>query len=203
MEALTGTLAAWAIAFVINVIPAFMPPTWAVLAVFHVTTDAPLLVLTIGGAFFSALGRMVLALAAGRLRNLLPDSDIENATALGAFVNRHRAWRLVIVFLYCLAPVPSNPIFIAAGVGRVPLLPVTVAFFLSRAIADTFWVWTAGAVSQNTAGVFKESLTSPPAIAFQVAALCLVVLVLRLPWARWLGIQAPSAGGLDAPARAS
>ncbi len=186
-------LAAWGIAFVINLVPVFMPPTWSVLAVFHVTTGVPLLVLTVGGAFFSALGRMGLAVGASRLRKFLPDSDVENASALGAFVNRHRAWRLLIVFLYCLAPVPSNPIFIAAGIGRVPLLPLTAAFCDSRVIADTFWVWTAGAVSESTAGVFVESLTSIQSIAFQVAALCLVVLILRLPWARWLGIVAPAA----------
>lgn len=192
MDALTAALAAWGFAFVINVVPAFMPPTWAVLAVFHVTTDVPLLPLTVGGAAASALGRMLLALGAGRLRGVLPESDVENATALGSFVNRHPAWRLLIVFLYCLAPMPSNPIFIAAGIGRVPLLPVTAAFFISRVIADTFWVWTAGAVSHSTAGVFMESLTSLQAIAFQVAALCLVVLVLRLPWARWLGFAPPT-----------
>lgn len=189
MDTVVYTLAAWAIAFVINVIPAFMPPTWAVLAVFHVTSDAPLLVLTVGGAFFSALGRMLLAVGASRLRYILPESDVRNATALGDFANRHRAWRMVLVFLYCLAPIPSNPIFIAAGIGRVPLLPVTVAFFLSRAIADTFWVWTAGAVAESSRSVFVKNMTSWQSVAFQMAALALVVLALRLPWARWVGLN--------------
>ena len=180
---------AWAIAFVINVVPAFMPPTWSVLAVFHVTSNVPLLPLTIGGAAFSALGRMVLALGSRRLGGLLPEGDRRNAAALGKFVTRHRAWRDVIVFLYCLAPLPSNPIFIAAGVGRVPLLPVTVAFFASRAIADTFWVWVFGAVSSSTGGVFANQLKSWQSIVLQVAALVSVVLVFRLPWAKWIGLE--------------
>jgi membrane protein YqaA with SNARE-associated domain len=186
------TLAAWGIVFVVNIIPVFMPPTWAVLSVFHVTTDVPLLVLTVGGAFSSALGRIVLAIGAGRLRGVLPESDVRNAAALGGFINRHRAWRLVIVFVYCLAPIPSNPIFIAAGIGRVPLLPVAAAFFVSRAIADTFWVWTAGAVSESTKDLFVSNATSLPAIALQFAAVAFVVLVLRLPWAKWIGLEVPA-----------
>ncbi len=194
MDIVLPALAAWVIALAINVVPAFMPPTWAMLAVFHASTDVPLLVLTVGGAFFSAVGRVVLAVGAQLLRGVLPESDVQNATALGEFVNRHRAWRFAIVFLYCLGPFPSNPIFIAAGIGRIPLLPVTAAFFLSRVIADTFWVWTASAVSRNASGLFVDSFTSSGSIALQGAALCAVVLFLRLPWARWFGLVEPPNG---------
>jgi membrane protein YqaA with SNARE-associated domain len=180
---------AWGIAFVINLFPAFMPPTWAVLAVFNILGHPPLLLLTIGGAAMSALGRAGLARLSSHLANRLPESDRKNAEALSAFVNRHRHWREIFVFLYCLGPFPSNPLFIAAGVGRIPLLPVTVTFFLSRCIADTFWVWTAGQVSKNVGHLFVQQVTDWRAIALQVGALAIVVLFFRLPWARWLGMQ--------------
>ncbi len=188
MTAPLALLAAWAIALVINVVPAFMPPTWSVLAIFHVTAAPPLLLLTIGGAAASALGRVGLALLCHRFRTLLPEGDRRNADALSSFLDRHRRWRDLIVFGYCLGPFPSNPLFIAAGVGRMPLLPISLAFFLSRAIADTFWVWTAGQVSQNLGGLFLHQLTSWQAIAAQVIALAGVVVLLRLPWARWFGL---------------
>jgi hypothetical protein len=186
---LLALLVAWGIAFVINLVPAFMPPTWSVLAIFHMLSRPPLPLLTIGGAAASALGRVGLALLSRRFRGLLPGKDRTNAEALGAFVNRHRRWREAIVFGYCLGPFPSNAIFIAAGVGRVPLLGVTVAFFFSRAIADTLWVWTAGRVSTNVGGLFTKQLTDWRAIAVQVVALVAVVLFFRLPWAKWLGLQ--------------
>lgn len=189
LDTALALLAAWAITLIINIVPAFMPPTWSVLAVFHVTAAPPLLLLTIGGAAMSALGRATLSLLSRRFRGLLPESDRKNAAALGQFINRHRRWREPIVFGYCLGPFPSNPIFIAAGVGDVPLLPVTAAFFLSRAIADTFWVWTAGHVANGLGGVFTEQLTSWQAIALQVVAIALIVLVFRLPWASWLGVE--------------
>lgn len=188
MTALPALLLAWAIALVINVVPAFMPPTWSVLAIFHVVSNPPLLLLTVGGAAASALGRTVLALGSRRFSRVLPATDRKNAEALGEFVNRHRRWREPIFFFYCLAPLPSNPLFIAAGVGKIPLLGVTLAFFASRAIADTFWVWTAGQVSRNVGGLFVHQLTDWKAIVLQVLGLVTVVLLFRLPWAKWLGI---------------
>lgn len=181
-------LAAWGIAPVINVVPAFMPPTWSVLTVFYLTGQPPLLLLTIGGAAMSAVGRVGLARLSRGLSRHLPEKDRTNAAALGAFVNRHRRWRELIFFGYCLAPLPSNPLFVAAGVGKVPLLPVTVAFFVSRAIADSFWVWTASRVSRSLGSVFVDQLTSWQAIVVQVAAIVAIVLLFRLPWARWLGM---------------
>lgn len=189
MGSLLSLLFAWGIALVINLVPAFMPPTWSVLAIFHVLSRPPLLLLTAGGAAASALGRVGLALLSRRFRDLLPESDRRNAEALSGFVNRHHRWREAIVFGYCLGPFPSNAIFIAAGVGRMPLLPVTVAFFLSRAIADTLWVWAAGKVSANVGGLFVTQVTDWKAIAVQVAALVVVVLFFRLPWAKWLGVE--------------
>jgi membrane protein YqaA with SNARE-associated domain len=187
MSAVLAMLAAWAIALVINVVPAFMPPTWSVLAVFHIMAGPPLLSLTVGGAAASAVGRVGLALLCRRFGDKLPETDRTNARALGQFVNRHRRWREAIVFFYCLGPLPSNPLFIAAGIGRVPLLPVTIAFFVARAIADTFWVWSAGKVSDDLGDVFLKNVTSWQAAAIQLAALALVVLIFRLPWAKWLG----------------
>jgi membrane protein YqaA with SNARE-associated domain len=204
MSTLVALLAAWAIAFVINLVPAFMPPTWSVLAIFHVLNHPPLLLLTVGGAAMSALGRVGLALLSRRFRNILPATDRRNAEALSAFVNRHRRWREAIVFGYCLGPFPSNAVFVAAGVGRVPLLPVTIAFFLSRCIADTLWVWTAGQVTGNVGGLFVKQLTDWKAIALQIVALAAIVLFFRLPWARWLGVQPDSdAAGSAEPDRGS
>jgi membrane protein DedA with SNARE-associated domain len=191
-------LLAWVIAFAINLAPAFAPPTWAVLAVFHVTTDLPILALTIGGAAASAGGRLCLALGARRLRPWLPEKDRENAEALGDFVTRHRNWRVGIVFLYCLGPFPSNALFIAAGIGRVPLASVTVAFFASRCIADTLWVWLAGAVAGSLRGAVAHQYTNWQFIVLQVLMVAAVLAVLRLPWARWFGLTAPEGESIPA-----
>jgi hypothetical protein len=189
MSSLLALLVCWGIVLVINVIPAFMPPSWTIMAAVALTAHVPLLVLTVGGAAMSAFGRTGLALLSRSLGHWLPRTDRRNAQALARFVNRHRNWRDAIVFLYCLGPFPSNPLFIAAGIGRTSLLRVTLAFFFSRAIADSFWVWTARHLSEGIQGLFLEQFTDWKAIALQVLALAFVALLLRLPWAAWLGVQ--------------
>jgi membrane protein DedA with SNARE-associated domain len=181
-------LAAWALALGINFVPAFMPPTWAVLATFHVARPAiPLLALTVGGAAMSAVGRLILALLSRKAGHALPDTDQANAEALGDFLARHSNWSLVIAFGYCLGPFPSNPLFIAAGMGRMRLPTLGLVFFCSRAIADTVWVWAAARASRSLADTFGGIFTSWQPLVLQVVALVAVVLVFRLPWARWLG----------------
>lgn len=189
-------LATMAIVFFVNLMPAFVPPTWAVLAVVHASTDIPLLVLTVPGPAASAAGRVVLAWESRSLRRFVPPSDRANADALADWVNAHPRWRFVSVFLYCLGPFPSNPLFIAAGIGRIPLPGVVLAFYLSRVIADTFWVWTAGVAVRNIASLFVDALTSWQGLTVQVLALLLVVVVLRLPWARWIGGARRPSGGV-------
>ena len=61
LEDIGWTLLAYVIAFVIDIVPAFMPSTWIVLAFFHIQFDLPILPLTLGGALFSGFGRIVLA----------------------------------------------------------------------------------------------------------------------------------------------
>jgi hypothetical protein len=188
-------VAAWLIVLVVNIAPAFMPPTWAVLATFHIARpEIPLLPLTIGGAAMSALGRSRLAVLSRAGGRLLPEHDRENAEALGAFFQRHQRVGLALLFLYCLGPLPSNALFIAAGLGRVRLGVVTVTFFLSRAIADSFWVWGVGRASGSLSRTFEQYLTSWQAILLQLATIAAVLLVLRLPWTRWLASATSSRG---------
>jgi len=180
-------LAAWLIVLLVNIAPAFMPPTWAVLATFHIARpELPLLPLTVGGAAMSAFGRSRLALLSRAGGRLLPARDRRNAEALGALFERHQRLSLGILFAYCLGPLPSNALFIAAGLGRMRLGAVTATFFVARAIADTFWVWGAGRASGSLVKTFEDYLTSWQALVLQLATIAAVIVVMRLPWTRWL-----------------
>jgi hypothetical protein len=59
---------AFACIFGINVLPAFGPPTWAVIVFFRLNSDLDLVPLVLGGAVAAASGRLVLAHGARLLR---------------------------------------------------------------------------------------------------------------------------------------
>jgi uncharacterized membrane protein len=182
-------IAGWLAAFVVNLVPAFMPPSAAVLAAFHIGAGVPLLPLTLGGAAAGSLGRTLLALSTRRMMRYVPAADRVNAEAIGAWFERRRRWRWPLVALYCAGPFPSNVLFVAAGAGRVPLVPLALTFALARALSDTFWVWTGATVSRNAHSLVWGAFTDWRALLLQLVGVVAVVLVFRLPWARWLGIE--------------
>ena len=187
LDAVLLVCAALALAFVINLAPAFMPSTWMVMAFFYIKFDLPLLVLTIGSAITSALGRLVLAYLSLRFsQRFIKGSSAEDLTQLGNLLNGRRRYIGPTVFIYSLSPLPTNNLFIAAGMVSLNMTVVVVAFTLSRMIANTFWVWTTHRAFESLASVFKDALTGPLGIGLEVAGLVSIVLLFKLPWARWL-----------------
>ena len=68
MSGAGGLAIALGCVFAINLLPAFGPPTWAVLVFFQVSGDLPPVPLVLGGALAAASGRLGLAWGAGRFR---------------------------------------------------------------------------------------------------------------------------------------
>jgi hypothetical protein len=109
LEDIGWTLLAYAIAFVINIVPAFMPSTWMVLAFFHIQFDLPILPLTIGGAFFSGLGRIVLAKFSSLYTRHVRKRDKE-LDEIKTYLDRRRNGVGVATFFYCLLPLDEQPL---------------------------------------------------------------------------------------------
>lgn len=175
---------AFAIAFSINLVPAFMPTTWMVLAFFRLQFGLPILPLTIGGALFSGLGRILLARGTTALnrRLLRRDGSIEDVKT---YLDQRRNYVGAATFLYCLAPLPTNTLFVAAGIVEVSLLRVMVGFWAGRAVADTFYVWTTDRVFDSFSSIFEQYYSDWLAVALQALSLCGALALLLVPWPRW------------------
>lgn len=196
-EAVLLILAAMALAFIINLVPAFMPSTWMVMAFFYIEFDLPLLALTVGSAFASAAGRLVLAKASTAFTRRFARREQSDLRELGGFLDEHRRYVGPAVFAYALTPLPTNNLFIAAGMVEVDLAGVLAGFVAARVLANTFWVWTTDRVFNSLGDLFTSALTGPAGITLQVLGLASVVLLFKVPWARWLR---RAAGGGGKPA---
>ena len=176
--------AAIAVVFGVNLLPAFGPPTWAVLVYFRLAHDLAAVPLILGGAVAAALGRLVLATATRRLRHRMsPErrASLEHAEEALAGT-RGRAF--AGLGLFALSPVPSAQLFVAAGMLTVPLVPLTAAFFAGRIVSYTIYVTAASAAASSLGGVFHKAIASPLGIALQLAMLALLVALYRIDWGR-------------------
>ena len=185
VEDFAWTLLAFAIAFAINLVPAFMPSTWMVLLFFRIQFGLPILPLTIGGALFSGLGRMVLARGTNAFNRSVLRRDGE-MDEVKTYLDQRRNYVGAATFAYCLMPLPTNSLFVAAGVVGVSLRRVMLGFFAGRVIADTFYVWTTDRAFNNFGSVFESVYSDWLAVSLQLAGLAGALLLLILPWPRWV-----------------
>jgi hypothetical protein len=179
--------AALALVFLINLVPAFMPSSWMVLAFFYIKFGLPLLALTVGGSILSGLGRLALARASLILKRRFLKGKESDLDELGGFLNDHRNYVGLTVFLYTLSPLPTNNLFIAAGMVEVNMARVLLGFWAGRIPANTLLVWTTDKVfSHGLKSLFEGAYGDWVAIALQLASLGSIVLLYMLPWGRWL-----------------
>jgi len=166
------------VVLLVNVIPAFMPPTWAVLSLFAIAYGGPIAELVAVGAIASTLGRYVLARISGPLSDrFLPRKQKSSIKYLKGFLGGE-SWTVtsIISFVYSLSPLPSNTMFIVAGAARIALLPVLGGFFIGRLIS--YSILTALVASS----ISISQLLSPAYIVMDIIGLAAAVALLLLDW---------------------
>jgi membrane protein YqaA with SNARE-associated domain len=194
VAAVTAYLVVAACIFGVNLLPAFGPPTWAVLVFFRLNSDVSAVPLVLVGALAAAAGRLVLATVTRHFRSRLSQHRRDNLAAAEHVLVGSRRKALAGLGLFALSPVPSAQLFVAAGLMSVALVPLTLAFFAGRLVSYSLYVGAASAAKDSLGTVFTDSLTSPVGIALQVAMLVAVVLLVRVDWTKRLRPERPDTG---------
>ena len=180
----------------VNMLPAFGPPTWSIIALYAFNSDLSLAALVGTGALAAASGRFLLGHATRALgTRFLPQQTKANLAAARRALEERRRGGLLALGLFALSPVPSAQLFEAAGLARLPLLPFTAAFFAGRIVSYTIYGLTAKTIRATSLGeVLREAISSPLGIALQVAMLGALVLLARIDWSKHLPSRDPKTG---------
>lgn len=183
MTTVLHLLAVMGVVFAVNLMPAFGPPTWAMLVFARLQWhDIPAAALIAGGALAAASGRLVLALATRRLGGRLSPERRANLEALGHTLAQSKTGVVATLAVFVFSPLPSAQMFMAAGLADVPLVPLAAAFLIGRSISFTLYVTAATAAEETIHRLVRQGLTSPSAIAIQLAGLVAVVLMIKVNW---------------------
>ena len=167
--------------------PAFAPPTWAVLVLFSLNTDLHPIVIVAVGAVFAGTGRYLLARATGLFRNRISKKSLANLEAAQTLLTKNTSRKLFTIGMFVLSPLPSAQLFEAAGLMGVRLLPLTVAFFSGRIVTYNFYVFGASELKAHGIGeLITKEFTSIWAILFQLVMIASVILLTRIDWKRFL-----------------
>src|SRR3989338_2339559 len=96
----------------LNIIPAFMPPTWTVLAFFVTKYDLLQIPVVLIGASCATLGRVVLVgISRKYFRRILSADSQENYASIGEYLNSNKHITIPLVVAYAFLPIPSNDVF--------------------------------------------------------------------------------------------
>lgn len=167
----------------INIIPAFMPPTWIVLTFYYIHYKMILVLVVLVGAICATTGRIVLAWLSNRyLRHIIPNRSRENLTALADHLLKDKKLTIPVVLTYAFLPISSNQLFIAAGVADADIRIIAFSFFVGRLISYTFWVSVAHQVSDRLDYIFNKHYSNSRAIVFELASFLLLYVISLIDW---------------------
>src|SRR4051812_18470558 len=110
----------FAAAFLVDTIPFIGPPAWIVMVFFQVQYELNIWLVLIIGVTGSALGRYVYSLYIPLLSaRLITTQKNDDVRFIGQKLNK-KGWRVqIFVVLYTLMPLPTTPLFTAAGIARI------------------------------------------------------------------------------------
>jgi len=175
-------LALAALVFVINLAPAFGPPTWSVLVYARLRWHLDPVVLVVVGAGAASLGRILLASGARAVRGHFSERYRANLANLTTRLRVRPAslWSLAVLFV--ISPLPSAQLFIAAGLLDLRLSVLTASFFVGRLVTYSLYVTTAVVVDRQLGSILANVWGQPWWIAAQLLLVAAVSLLPLLPW---------------------
>lgn len=163
------------------------PPTWSVLVYFVIIHKVDLLPVVALGAISAASGRHLLAIATRKFGKYLPSRIQENLTDAGSIFERSQKTRVGVIALFILSPLPSAQLFEAAGLMKMNLQRLTLAFFSGRILTYAFYASVAKSLESTELGdIFRQAFTSTYGWILQIISLTLIVALSRINWKKYL-----------------
>jgi membrane protein YqaA with SNARE-associated domain len=175
-----------ALVFGINLLPAFGPPTWAVLVFTRLHWHLNPVALVLLGGLAAASGRYVLARGARHFKGHLSGRMTENLDAARKLLEQKRIGAIAVFGLFVISPLPSAQLFVAAGLLDLPLGLLTLAFFLGRMVSYSIYVTAATLADRQLGNILDRIFGSPWSIALQVGLLVAVCILPVVNWKKFL-----------------
>ena len=137
------------VVFVLNVLPAFAPPTWTTMSfIGFAIPNVDFALLAVVAAIAATSGRIVLAKLSRALvrQRLLSAETQRNVDTIKLGIQSRPAVAFGTFLGFALSPLPSNYLFIAYGLTTLPIAFLAIPFFVGRLVSYAFWITTASSV---------------------------------------------------------
>jgi len=169
-------------AFLFDVVPIPFPPAFTIMVFLQIMFDLNIWWVIVIGVAGSILGRYILTLYIPFLAGkIFKQSKNEDVVFLGKKM-KEKGWKSQLFILaYSLLPLPTTPLFLAAGMAKIKPVYIIPAFFIGKFTSDAITVHLGKYAADNFTNVLDTAL-SLKSIASFVFGLLLVCAVLFIDW---------------------
>ncbi len=169
-------------AFLFDVVPFPSPPAFTIMFFLQIIYDLNIWVVILTGVIGSILGRYVLTLyipkIAGKLFNPEKNEDVQY---IGR-VMKNKGWKSQLVIIaYSLLPLPTTPLFIAAGMAKLKPIYIIPSFFIGKFTSDSILVYF-GKYGAKSAGNLLRGGVNWQSILSLCIGIFLLAILLFIDW---------------------
>ena len=169
-------------AMLVDISPMPLPPAFTVMIYLQIKFHLPIANVIAVGVAGSILGRYILTLyipyLSGRIFKKAKNEDIQ---FLGNKL-RQKGWKSQLsVLVYSLMPLPTTPLFLAAGMAKMRPLFIIPAFTIGKVVSDTIAVLMGKYAAENTENLLDGLITWKTITGFGLG-LMLVFALLFIDW---------------------
>jgi len=169
-------------ALAVDLVPVVGPPAWTVMVLLQVEFDLnPWLVLAVGVPA-SVLGRYGLSLYTPWLsKKIITRRKTDELEFVGRRLKQKRWQSWLFVFVYSVSPLPTTPLFTAAGLARIKPVQVIPPFFVGKAVSDAVMLF-AGRTAFLSAADLALGVFSVRGVVTSVGTVLCIGVFLFLDW---------------------
>ena len=170
----------------VDIIPLIGPPAWTVMVFFQIRYGLNIWLVLVLGVTGSAIGRYLYSAYVPYISKIfIKPKKNDDLQFIGSKLE-HNGWKVqFFVLLYTLMPLPSTPLFTAAGVARIRTLHIIPSFFVGKFISDAIMVITGDYVVKNVQSI-SQSFLSWKTLAGTILGILLICMFLFIDWRKLL-----------------
>jgi membrane protein YqaA with SNARE-associated domain len=169
-------------ALLFDIVPFPFPPAFTIMILLQIIFHLNVWLVIIIGVAGSVLGRYILILYTPLITNkYIKRSKNEDVQFLGTKMKENKWKGQIIVLAYSLLPLPTTPLFLAAGMSKLNARYIIPAFLIGKFISDSFALHAGNYASENAHNIIQNGLSWKSVASF-LFCLFLVFCILFVDW---------------------
>jgi len=147
-------------ALLFDIVPFPFPPAFTIMILLQITFHLNVWLVIIAGVVGSVLGRYILILYTPSITNkYIKRSKNEDVQFLGTKMKENKWKGQIIVLAYSLLPLPTTPLFLAAGMSKLNAKYIIPAFLIGKFTSDTLALHAGKYASENAHNIMQNALS--------------------------------------------